>query len=117
FLGQALVFSAVVHIALLSIAFILWEPTDALDIDPPPSTAIAKILLEKPPEPEPSSPKKIETRKVREDDASKRAAGKEGKVGNPDAKNVETKIPRGPRDQIAQKVSNLGLLGTLKQGK
>jgi hypothetical protein len=116
FLGQALAFSAVVHVALLVIAFLLWEPEDALDIDPPPSTAIAKILMEKPPEPEPEKPK-TEARKVREDDASKRAAGKEGKIGNKDAKDVPTKIPKGPRDQIAQKVSNMGLLGTLKQGK
>jgi hypothetical protein len=99
------------------VSWVLWEPTDALDVDPPPSTAIAKILLERPKEePPPERPAARDPRKVREEDASKRAAGKEGKLGNPDAKNVETKIPKGPRDQIAAKVSTLGLLGTLKQG-
>src|SRR4051794_3568480 len=80
FLGQALAFSAVVHIALLIVAFVLWEPTDFLDVDPPPSAAIAKILLEPPPKEEEKP--KPDRRKVREDDASKRAAQKEGKVGN-----------------------------------
>lgn len=114
FFGQALSFAAVVHIALLVIGFILWEPTDALDLDPPPSTAIAKILLDAPKEPE---PEKKAPRKVREEDASKRAREKEGKVGNPDAKLVETKIPKGDKDQIVKKVSSMGLLGSIKSAK
>ncbi len=114
FIGQALIFSAVVHITLLVIAFVLWEPEDSLDVDPPPSTAIAKLLLEPPPEPE--KKEKPDPRK-REDDASKRAAKKEGKIGEKDAKVEKTKIPKGDRDQIAKAVSNMGLLGTLKQGK
>ncbi len=121
FFGQALGFSAVVHVALLLLALAWWEPTDALDIDPPPSTAIAKLILEKPPEPEPEKKKGPQggddPRKRREEDSSKKAAGKEGKVGNQDAKNVETKIPKGPKDQVVAKVSNMGLLGTLKQSK
>jgi hypothetical protein len=120
FFGQAIAFSAIVHVALLIIAFLLWEPTDALDIDPPPSTAIAKLILEKPPEPEPEKKKSgggDDPRKRREEDSSKRAAGKEGKIGNPDAKAPDTKIPKGPKDQIVAKVSNLGLLGTIKQNK
>ncbi len=118
FLGQALVFSAVVHIALLVVAFLAYDPVDALDVDPPPTTAIAKLLLDKPEEPKPDEPKpKSEQRKVREDDASKRAAGKEGKIGNPDAKLEKTVIPRGPKDQIVAKVSQTGLLGVLKQTK
>ncbi len=118
FLGQAVAFSAIVHVALLVIAFVLWEPEDALDVDPPPSAAIAKILLDRPPEekPEANQPTPKDRRRVREQDASKRAAGKEGKIGNPEAKG-ETKIPRGPRDQIASRVSSVGLLGVLKQGK
>jgi hypothetical protein len=115
FIGQALVFSAVVHITLLAIAFILWEPEDSLDIDPPPSQAIAKLLIEPPPEPE--KKEKPDVRKAREDDASKKAAKKEGKIGDKDAKPVMTKIPKGDRDQIAKAVSNMGLLGSLKQGK
>jgi hypothetical protein len=116
FLGQALIFSGVVHVALLIIAFIAWEPTDELDVDPPPSAAIAKILLDAPKEPTPEEPKpKTEARKVREEDASKRAAGKEGKIGNPDAKLDKTVIPKGPRDQIVKKVSQTGLLGVLKK--
>jgi hypothetical protein len=115
FIGQAMVFSAVVHITLLAIAFILWEPEDSLDIDPPPSQAIAKLLMEPPPEPE--KKEKPDVRKAREDDASKKAAKKEGKIGDKDAKPVATKIPKGDRDQIAKAVSNMGLLGTLKQGK
>jgi hypothetical protein len=115
FIGQALVFSAVVHITLLAIAFILWEPEDSLDIDPPPSTAIAKLLVEAPPEPE--KKEKPDIRKAREDDASKKAAKKEGKIGDKDAKVEKTKIPKGDRDQIAKAVSNMGLLGNLKQGK
>jgi TonB family protein len=116
FFGQALALSAVVQAAILIVGYILWEPDDALDLDPPPSTAIAKLVLEPPKEPEPE--KKVATpRKVREDDASKRAREKEGKVGNPDAKPVETKIPKGEKDQIVRKVSNMGLLGTLKASK
>ena len=115
FIGQALVFSAVVHITLLAIAFVLWEPEDSLDIDPPPSQAIAKLLMEPPPEPE--KKEKPDVRKAREDDASKKAAKKEGKIGDKDAKPVATKIPKGERDQIAKAVSTMGLLGSLKQGK
>ena len=115
FIGQALVFSAVVHVALLVIAFLLWEPEDSLDVDPPPTQAIAKLLVEPPPEPE--KKEKPDVRKAREDDASKKAAKKEGKIGDKDAKPVMTKIPKGDRDQIAKAVSNMGLLGTLKQGK
>jgi hypothetical protein len=117
FFGQALVMSAVVQIAILTIGWIMWEPNDAMDLDPPPSTAIAKILLEAPKEPEPEKKDTGGKRKVREDDASKRAREKEGKVGNADAKVAETKIPKGDKDQIVRKVSNLGLLGTLKAGK
>jgi hypothetical protein len=120
FFGQALGFSAIVHVALLILAFLAWEPTDALDIDPPPTTAIAKLILEKPPEDKPEEKKKPgggdDPRKRREEDTSKRAAGKEGKIGNPENKG-ETKIPKGPKDQVVAKVSNMGLLGTLKQQK
>ncbi len=115
YFGQALTMAALVFGSLLAVAWWAWEPTDTLDVDPPPSSAIAKVLLavkEPPPEKE-----KKEVRKVREDDASKKAAGKEGKVGNPDSKVKETKIPKGPKDQIAAKVSNMGLLGTFKQSK
>ncbi len=119
FLGQALMFSAVVHIALLIVAFVVWEPEDQLDVDPPPTTAIAKILMDKPEEEKPDEKKpKNEPRKVREEGgSSKRAAGKEGTVGNPDAKNVKTVIAQGPRDQIVKKVSALGVLGMLKAPK
>src|SRR5438067_2117444 len=49
FFGQALVFAAVVNLAILGIGWIFGGPADdALDLDPPPSTAIAKILLEPP---------------------------------------------------------------------
>src|SRR3954468_16838448 len=93
FFGQALAFAAVGNIAILAFGWIFGGPADdALDIDPPPSRAIAKILLEPPPEPEPPKPA---PRKVREEDASKRAREKEGKIGNNDAKVAETKIPKG----------------------
>ncbi len=115
FFGQALAFAAVVNIAILAIGWIFGGPADdALDIDPPPSTAIAKILLEPPKEPEPPKPA---PRKVREEDASKRAREKEGKIGNNDAKVAETKIPKGEKDQIVKKVSNVGLLGAVKASK
>ena len=116
FFGQALAMSTVVSAAILVVGWLLYEPNDALDLDPPPSRAIAKLVMpeEKKPEPE----KKVAApRKVREDDASKRAREKEGKVGNNDAKPVETKIPKGDKDQIVKKVSNMGLLGTLKATK
>jgi outer membrane biosynthesis protein TonB len=116
FFGQALVFAAVVNLAILGIGWIFGGPADdALDLDPPPSTAIAKILLEPPKEPEPEA--KPQPRKVREEDASKRAREKEGKVGNQDAKVAETKIPKGDKDQIVKKVSNVGLLGVVKASK
>jgi hypothetical protein len=118
YLGQALLFSFIVNVSILVTGFLLWEPKDDLDLDPPPSQAIAKILLDQQPPPEEHAPKrKAEPRKVREQDASKRAAQKEGKVGERDAKVAETKIPKGDKDQIVKKVSNLGLLGTLKAGK
>jgi outer membrane biosynthesis protein TonB len=116
FFGQALVFAAVVNMAILGIGWIFGGPSDdALDLDPPPSTAIAKILLEPPKEPEPE--KKAAARKVHEEDASKRAREREGKVGNADAKVAETKIPKGDKDQIVKKVSNMGLLGITKASK
>ena len=115
FIGQALLFSAVVHVSLLVIAFMLWEPDDLLDVDPPPSQAIAKLLLEQTPLPE--KPEKPEIRKMREDDASKRAAKSEGKIGDADAKTKITKVPKSDRDQVAKVVSTMGLLGSLKQGK
>jgi outer membrane biosynthesis protein TonB len=115
FFGQALAFAAVVNIAILAIGWIFGGPQDdALDLDPPPTTAIAKMILEAPKEPEPPKP---QPRKVREEDASRRAREKEGKVGNQDAKVAETKIPHGERDQIVKKVSNVGLLGVMKASK
>ena len=116
FFGQALGFAAVVHLTILIVGFVLWEPDDPLDIDPPPTRAIAKLILEQKKEPEPEKPKPS-PRKVREEDASRRAREKEGKVGNPEAKVAETKIPKGERDQIVRKVSNMGLLGSLKATK
>jgi outer membrane biosynthesis protein TonB len=116
FFGQALAFAAVVNLSILGIGFLFGGPADdALDLDPPPSTAIAKMILDAPKEPEPEV--KAQPRKVREEDASRRAREKEGKVGNPDAKVAETKIPHGERDQIVKKVSNVGLLGAVKAGK
>jgi len=116
FFGQALAFAAVVNLAILGIGWIFGGPADdALDLDPPPSTAIAKMILEPPKEPEPEQ--KPQPRKVREEDASKRAREKEGKVGNQDAKVAETKIPKGERDQIVKKVSSTGLLGVMKASK
>ena len=120
FFGQALAISAIVHIAALITAFVLWEPDDALDVDPPPSTAIAKILLDQPPEKEEKTKQPAEERRQREKEGgtSKRAAGKEGTVGNPDKpKNEKTVIQQGPRDQIVKKVSNMGALGMLKAPK
>jgi len=117
FLGQGLAFSAVVHVAMLITAFVLWEPDDSLEVDPPPSAAIAKMLLQPPEEKKEEEKKPDSPRKVREEDASKRAAGKEGKIGNPDAKLEKTVIPKGPKDQIVAKVTQSGLLGALKQGK
>lgn len=117
FFGHGLALSAIVHIGILVTAFVLWEQQDELDVDPPPSAAIAKILLDKPPEKEEEKREKLEPRKVREEDASKRAREKEGAVGNPDAKVTKTVIPKGDRDQVVKKVSNVGILGALKQGK
>jgi hypothetical protein len=116
FFGQGLAFSAIIHLTLLILAFIVYEAEDLLDVDPPPSTAIAKLLFDKPPEPEPEKKEK-NVRKVREDDASKKAAGKEGKIGDKDAKIEKTVIPKGPRDQIAAKVTKTGLLGALQPSK
>ena len=116
FFGQALAFAAVVNIAILAIGWIFGGPADdALDLDPPPSAAIAKMILEPPKEPEPEQ--KPQPRKVREEDASKRAREKEGKIGNPDSKLAETKIPHGEKDLIVKKVSNVGLLGVMKASK
>jgi outer membrane biosynthesis protein TonB len=114
FLGNGLALSAVVHVALVAIAFVVWEAEDHLDVDPPPSTAIAKLILE-PEEKPPEEP--VAKKKAKQEDTSKKAAQKEGKIGNPDAKTDKTVIPKGPRDQIVAKVSNTGLLGMLKQPK
>ena len=117
FFGQALMFAAVVNISILLVGYLFGGPDDdALDLDPPPSTAIAKMILEPPPV-EPEKKPDPSPRKVREEDASKRAREKEGKVGNADAKVAETKIPKGDKDQMVKKVSNMGLLGTIKASK
>jgi len=116
FFAQGLAFAGLCLISLLVIAFWAWDKEDQLDIDPPPSEAIAKLLLDVP-EPKVEEKKEKNARKVREDDASKKAAGKEGKIGEKSAKVEKTVIPKGPRDQIAAKVSNMGLLGALKPSK
>ena len=116
YVGQAVGLSALVHASLLVLAFCVWQPEHSLEVDPPPTLAMAKVLLDRQHEKQdPERDRAGGERRAREPDASKRAAGKEGKIGAPDAKTAETKIPKGPRDQIAAKVSQLGLLGTLKQ--
>lgn len=114
FLGEGLAISAVVQFTILIIAFWNWQPTDELEVDPPPSNAIAKLLNEAKEE-EKEKAKGGGEKKMKEPDQSKRAANKEGKVGNKDAKVAETKIPKGERDQIASKVSQMGLLGAMKR--
>ena len=116
FFAQGLLFSGLCLVSLLVVAFLAWDREDQLDIDPPPSEAIAKLLLDVP-EPKVEEKKEKNARKVREDDASKKAAGKEGKIGEKNAKVEKTVIPKGPRDQIAAKVTNMGLLGALKPSK
>lgn len=116
FLGEGLAISAVVQLSVLIIAFWNWAPTDELEVDPPPSNAIAKILNEAKEEQKEKN-KGGGEKKLKEPDQSKRAEGKEGKVGHKDAKVAETKIPKGERDQIASKVSQMGLLGMMKKSR
>ncbi len=116
FLGEGLAISALVQLTVVFIAYFTWTPTDELEVDPPPSQAIAKILNEAKQE-EKEKQKGGGEKKMKEPDQSKRAEGKEGKVGNKDAKVAETKIPKGERDQIASKVSQMGLLGMMNKNR
>ena len=122
FLVSALAFALLIHCAVLVAAWFANDPPSDNELATSPER-VAKLILDKdwPPKPTPEEEEKKkksdDQRKVREEDMSKKAAGKEGKFGDPKSLHKETKIAKGPRDIIVQKVQTTGLLGALKNTK
>jgi hypothetical protein len=124
FLLSALAFALFIHMSVLIAAWFANDPPSDNDLATSPER-VAKLILDKdwPPKPTPEEEEKEkkkkggDERKVREEDMSKKAAGKEGKFGDPKSPHKETKIAKGPRDIIVQKVQNTGILGIVKAQK
>jgi hypothetical protein len=123
FLASAIAFAFLLHTAVLGVAFFATDPPPIDDLATSPDR-VARLILDKE-WPEKLTPEELEKkkakgsgeRKVREEDVSKRAAGKEGKLGDPHSARKDTVIAKGPRDVIVQKVQATGLLGAMRSTK
>jgi hypothetical protein len=119
YMGQSLIFAAVLHVAILILAQLMWDepPAPPLEIT---ADRFAKYFVQRPPEEEGSSPDAKEHKKREDEGQSKRMKGDEGKIGRQDAKAKDTVIPKGQKDVIREKVQNKGALAwfnTLGRGK
>ncbi len=122
FLLAALLFALFIHAGVLGVSWFAAEPVSDDELATQPER-VARLILDKdwPAKPTPDEKgqksKKEGARKAREEDVSKRAAGKEGKFGDPKSAHKDSVVPKGPRDQIAARVQNVGVLGALKAQK
>jgi hypothetical protein len=122
FLVAALGFAFFIHIAVLGVSYFIAEPVSEDDLAASPER-VARLILDKewPAKPTPDEvgdkKKHGPDRKAREEDTSKRAAGKEGKFGDPKSAHKDSKIAKGPRDVIVQRVQSTGLLGLTRSAK
>ena len=114
-------FSIFVHVGALLFLFLVaareFAPAGALELD---AELVKRFLVVPPPEDEPLLKKRkagteVEDPGMRERDemGGKKHEKEEGKVGKKDAKQEKTEIAGDPKEAIAAKVKNLGLLGVL----
>lgn len=117
-------FSVFVHVgALLFLSIVAareFAPPGALELD---ADLVKRFLVVPPPEDEPLLKKRkagteVEDPGMRERDemGGKKHERDEGKVGKKDAQQDKTEIAGDPKEAIAAKVKNLGLLGVLSGG-
>jgi hypothetical protein len=117
-------FSVFVHVGALLFLFLVaareFAPAGALELD---ADLVKRFLVVPPPEDEKLIQKRkagteVEDPGMRERDemGGKKAEREEGKVGKKDAQQEKTEIAGDPKEAIAAKVKNLGLLGVLSGG-
>lgn len=117
-------FSIFVHVGALLFLFLVaareFAPAGALELD---ADLVKRFLVVPPPEDEPLLQKRkagteVEDPGMRERDemGGKKHEREEGKVGKKDAPQDKTEIAGDPKEAIAAKVKNLGLLGVLSGG-
>lgn len=116
--------SAFVHVGALLFLFLVaareFAPAGALELD---ADLVKRFLVVPPPEDEPLLQKRkagteVEDPGMRDRDemGGKKHEREEGKVGKKDAQQEKTEIAGDPKEAIASKVKNLGLLGVLSGG-
>ena len=114
-------FSIFVHVGALLFLFLVaareFAPAGALELD---ADLVKRFMVVPPPEDEPllkarKSGTEVEDPGVRDRDelGGKKQEKDEGKVGKKDAPRPDTQIQGDPKEAIAAKVKNLGLLGVL----
>lgn len=117
-------FSIFVHVGALLFLFLVaareFAPAGALELD---ADLVKRFLVVPPPEDEPLLQKRkagteVEDPGMRQRDemGGKKHEREEGKVGKKDAQREDTQIAGDPKEAIAAKVKNLGLLGVLSGG-
>jgi hypothetical protein len=118
-------FSIFVHVGALLFLFLVaareFAPADALELD---ADLVKRFLVVPPPEDEPllqqrrKAGTEVEDPGLRDRDemGGKKHEKAEGKVGKKDAPQDKTEIAGDPKEAIASKVKNLGLLGVLSGG-
>jgi hypothetical protein len=117
-------FSVFVHVGALLFLFLVaareFAPAGALELD---ADLVKRFLVVPPPEDEPLLQKRkagteVEDPGMRDRDemGGKKHEREEGKVGKKDAQQDKTEIAGDPKEAIASKVKNLGLLGVLSGG-
>lgn len=117
-------FSVFVHVGALLFLFLVaareFAPAGALELD---ADLVKRFMVVPPPEDEPLLQKRkagsaVEDPGLRERDemGGKKAEREAGKVGKKDAQQEKTEIAGDPKEAIAAKVKNLGLLGVLSGG-
>ena len=117
-------FSIFVHVGALLFLFLVaareFAPAGALELD---ADLVKRFLVVPPPEDEPllkrrRSGTEVEDPGMRDRDemGGKKHEKEEGKVGKKDAKVEKTEVAGDPKEAIAAKVKNLGLLGVLSGG-
>jgi len=117
-------FSLFVHVGVLLFMFLVaakeFAPAGALELD---ADLVKRFLVVPPPEDEPPLQRRKSGTEIvdpglrdRDEMGGKKQEKEEGKVGRKDAPREDTQIAGEPKDAIAAKVRNLGLLGVLSGG-
>jgi hypothetical protein len=119
-LASGVLLAATAITALLLIAFLIGPAPVEEDLAAAPER-LAKLILDKdwPEKPEKAEKERRarEERRVRAEDMSKRAAGREGKFGDARSNAKDSRLQKGPRDVIADRVRQTGLLGIASKAR